>query len=112
MPSLETGAFRANTMTPFGSTTMSNINSIGNNSSVQRVLSQPIHKQVPTAAAKTPTTDRLELSGMSHLFQTLKNNDIRTDMVADIKSRIEAGTYEDGAKLDIAVDRLLDDLLK
>ena len=92
---------------------MSNINSIGNNPSVQRVLSQPIQKQVPAEPTRTAaTTDRLELSGVSHLFQTLKNNDIRADLVADVKARIEDGTYEDSAKLDVAVDRLLDDLLK
>jgi anti-sigma28 factor (negative regulator of flagellin synthesis) len=46
------------------------------------------------------------------LLKTLKNNDIRTDKVAAIKAQIEAGTYEDDKKLDAAVDRLLDDLLK
>ncbi len=89
------------------------INSIGNNPSVQRILSKPIQKQVPVDTPKATTvTDRLELSGMSHLLQTLKRNDIRTDLVADVKARIENGTYEDDAKLDVAVDRLLDDLLK
>jgi anti-sigma28 factor (negative regulator of flagellin synthesis) len=32
--------------------------------------------------------------------------------VAAIKAQIEAGTYEDDQKLDIAADRLLDDLMK
>lgn len=91
---------------------MSNINSISGNPSVQKILSQPIQKQVPAESTRTPATDRLELSGVSHLFQTLKNNDIRTDLVADVKARIENGTYEDSQKLDVAVDRLLDDLLK
>jgi anti-sigma28 factor (negative regulator of flagellin synthesis) len=32
------------------------------------------------------------------------------DKVASIKAQIEAGTYEDDHKLDVAADRLLDDL--
>ena len=39
-------------------------------------------------------------------------NDVRTDKVESIKSQIEAGTYEDDHKLNVSVDRLLDDLTK
>jgi anti-sigma28 factor (negative regulator of flagellin synthesis) len=92
------------------------INSVGNNaasSSIQKLTNQPIQKQIPADAPKQlPITDKLELSGMSHLLKTLKNNDIRTDKVAQIKGQIEAGTYEDDQKLNVATDRLLDDLLK
>ena len=92
---------------------MSSINSVGANSPVQKIIQQPIQKQTPAEAPKQlPTVDKLELSGMSHLLKTLKNNDIRTDKVAAIKAQIEAGTYDDDKKLDAAVDRLLDDLLK
>jgi negative regulator of flagellin synthesis FlgM len=49
---------------------------------------------------------------MSHLLKALKSNDVRVDKVADIKKQIEAGTYETDDKLNIAADRLLDDLLK
>ena len=54
----------------------------------------------------------LEKNSMSHLLKALKNNDVRTEKVAAIKAQIEAGTYEDDAKMDAAVDRMLDDLLK
>ena len=91
---------------------MSSINGIGNNSPLQKIVSQPIHKQIPADAPRQPVTDKVELSGMSHLLEALKSNDIRLDKVAEIKAQIEAGTYEDDAKLDIAADRLLDDLLK
>ena len=47
-----------------------------------------------------------------HLLKALKNNDVRTEKVEAIKVQIEAGTYEDDAKMDAAVDRMLDDLLK
>ena len=96
---------------------MSSINSIGGAGAagpVQRLVNNPIQKQVPAdAPAQLPATDRLELSGVSHLLKTLKaNGDVRTDKVAEIKAQIEAGTYDDDKKLDVAVDRLLDDLLK
>lgn len=89
------------------------INGINQNSPIQKIIQQPIHKQVP-AEAPTPQTniDKLELSGVSHLFKTLKSNDIRTDKVAEIRAQIEAGTYETDDKLDIAADKLLDDLFK
>ena len=91
-----------------------NVNNVGSNSPVNKVVSNPVQKAIPTDAPKQlPATDRLELSGVSHLLKTLKSNgDVRTDKVAEIKAALEAGTYEDDKKLDVAVDRLLDDLLK
>ena len=95
---------------------MSSINHLGgtgNTSPVQRVVTNPVQKQVPAdAPAQLPAADKLELSGVSHLLKTLKNNDVRLDKVAIIKAQIEAGTYDDEKKLDAAVDKLLDDLLK
>lgn len=92
---------------------MSSINSVGANSPVQKIIQQPIHKQTPAEPPKQlPTVDKLELSGMSHLLKALKSNDVRVDKVAEIRAAIEAGTYETDDKLDIAADRLLDDLMK
>ena len=95
---------------------MSSIHQVGgagNAGPVNRVVTNPVQKQIPADAPKQlPATDRLELSGVSHLLKTLKNNDVRTDRVAIVKAQIEAGTYEDDRKLDAAVDKLLDDLLK
>ncbi len=94
---------------------MSSINNIGNTGPVQRIINNPIQKQLGTDATPTQSSaaDRLELSGASHLLKTLKQNgDVRVDKVAEIKSAIESGSYEDDAKLDAAVDRLLEDLLK
>ena len=92
---------------------MSGINGVGQNSPVQKIVSNPIQKSIPTdAPAQMGATDKVELSGMSHLLKALKNNDVRTEKVAEIKAQIEAGTYEDDAKMDAAVDRMLDDLLK
>jgi anti-sigma28 factor (negative regulator of flagellin synthesis) len=91
-----------------------NINGIGNSSPVQRIVTNPVRREVAADGTTTNSrpADKLELSGVSHLMRTLKKNDIRTDKVAQIKAQIEAGTYETGDKLDIATDRLLDDLNK
>lgn len=91
-----------------------NVNNVGSSSPVQKIVANPIEKSIPADAPKQlRASDRLELSGVSHLMKALKSNaDVRTDKVAEIKAAIEAGTYEDDKKLDVAVDRLLDDLLK
>src|SRR5689334_23054576 len=70
---------------------MSSIHNIGGNSPVQKIQSKPVQKPAETDAtgATTPTRgpDKLELSGLSHLFETLKSGgDIRSDKVAQIKS--------------------------
>ncbi len=92
---------------------MSGINSIGNNPQIQRILSNPVQKSLPASpAARQAPADKVELSGFGELMKTLQKNDIRAEKVASIRAAIEAGTYEDDHKLDIAADRLLDDLLK
>jgi negative regulator of flagellin synthesis FlgM len=88
------------------------IQGIGNNSPVQKIVSQPIQKSVqPGTTQPARGSDTVQLSGVSSLMQTLKTGgDVRVDKVADIKAQIAAGTYEDDHKLDVAADRLLDDL--
>jgi negative regulator of flagellin synthesis FlgM len=98
---------------------MSSINGVGNpdrSGPVQKIINNPIQKEIPAnpadASAPSRPADKLELSGMSHLLKTLKTNDVRLDKVAQIKAQIEAGTYETEDKLDVAADRLLDELEK
>ena len=92
------------------------VNGVGGNNPVQRVITNPIYKNLPAAQPAETTaarsTDKLELSGFSHLLKTAKNNDVRADKVADIKAAIANGTDETDEKLDAATDKLLDDLLK
>lgn len=90
------------------------INKVASNAGVNKLVGKPIQKQVPADAPKQlPVTDRVEISGMSHLLKTLKSGgDVRIDKVEAIKKQLDAGTYEDDHKLDVAADRLLDDLLK
>ena len=94
---------------------MSSINGLGNNSPVQQTTNVAKPAAPASVAGSTPTrsADRLELSGVSHLFQSLKTNDVRAEKVAAIKAQIENGTYDlDNKKLDGALDGLLDDLTK
>ena len=90
-----------------------NINGVGNNSPIQKIVNQPVMRETPVDAPKqNPLMDKLELSGMSHLLGALKANDVRADKVAAIKAQIDADTYITDDKLDVACDRLLDDLSK
>ena len=90
-----------------------NINNVGAGTPVQKIVTNPVQKSIPTdPPANLPATDRLQLSGASHLLAALKTNDIRTDKVSSIKAQIDNGTYETDAKLNGAVDKLLDELNK
>lgn len=90
-----------------------NVNNVNASSPLQKTVSTPVQKQVAADAPKQlPATDRLELSGVSHLLKNLKSNDIRADKVAAVKAQIQAGTYENDKKLDVAVNKLLDELGK
>lgn len=90
-----------------------NINSVGANPPVQKLVTTPVQKSIPSdPPGNIPATDRLQLTGASGFLTALKTNDIRTDKVASIKAQIENGTYETDGKLDGAVDKLLDELNK
>ena len=91
---------------------MSSINGLGSTSPLQQTQNiTPKTINSTTETAKQSATDRLELSGASHLLQALKTNDIRTDKVAAIKAQIADGSYDaDGSKLDAATGKLLDDI--
>ena len=90
---------------------MSQVNPVGNNIPIQQVKSQ---LPAPAAAGgRMPNiSDKLDLSGVSHLLKNLKNNDIRADKVTSVRAQIDAGTYENDDKLNLAIDRLLDDLTR
>ena len=90
---------------------MNPVNGVGSSNPINQITSQPVRKSVPAdAPPQSRASDRVELSGVSHLMAALKQNDIRTDKVADVKAQIKAGTYEDDAKLDVTADKLLDEL--
>jgi len=91
---------------------MNGINGVQSSFPIHTAVNQSISKPVSAEpAGGSRITDKLELSGVSHLLTSLKaNSGVRTDKVAAIKAQIEAGTYEDDHKLNVAIDRLLDDL--
>ena len=90
-----------------------NVNNVGSNTPVQKIVSNPIQKSLPADAPRNlRATDRLQLSGASHLLASLKSKDVRTDKVAGIREQLANGTYENDAKVDGAVDKLLDELNK
>ena len=92
---------------------MSAVNGIGGHSPIHKVVSQPIQKQLPVEPAKQQKAiaDKVQLSHVNHLLATLKTGgDFRADKVESIRAQLAAGTYESEAKLDAAIDRLIDDL--
>lgn len=90
---------------------MNPINSVGSSSPINRVQTSPGVRPESTVTAGQPDRqDTVELSGLQNYLQVLKTNDIRADKVAEIRAQIDAGTYETDEKLEIAADRLLDDL--
>jgi len=92
---------------------MSSVNGIGGHSPIQKVVSQPIQKQLPASPVKQQKAiaDKVQLSHVNHLLATLKaGGDIRADKVEKVRAQLKAGTYESQAKLDAAIDRLIDDL--
>lgn len=55
--------------------------------------------------------DAVEFSAEANWLNQINNMpDIRADRVEDIRSQIQAGDYETDAKLEIALDRLLDEI--
>jgi negative regulator of flagellin synthesis FlgM len=93
---------------------MSGINGVGANTPLNKIVSNPVQKSVPANAPQAmKLTDKVKLSGMGHLLQTLQaGGNVRADKVAAIRAEIEAGKYETDAKLDKAIDRLIDDLAR
>jgi negative regulator of flagellin synthesis FlgM len=79
---------------------------------------QPIHGPhragPPTPAASSPATgvpDQVDISPLADLVAQARDlPEIRADRVAAIRAQIAAGTYETADKLQVAVDRLLDEL--
>lgn len=56
-------------------------------------------------------TDRVEISPAAQAAsQAVDTHGIRTDLVNQIRSQIAAGTYETPEKMNVALERLLDQL--
>lgn len=63
-------------------------------------------------AEPTERVDKAEFSPEAELLGRLATiPDVRVEKVADVRAQIEAGTYETPQKLDIAVQRAMNDIL-
>jgi len=68
--------------------------------------SQPVSRPDPA-----PIQDELEISDAARLVeQAGQAPEIRRDRVEAIRAQIAAGTYETQEKLDMAIERLLDEI--
>jgi negative regulator of flagellin synthesis FlgM len=57
------------------------------------------------------TVDQLDISREADVASRLQDvPEIRTDRVASIRAQIEAGVYETDEKINLAVERLLDEI--
>ena len=78
-------------------------------------VSQPRPVQQPhdpgSPAPLPREADEVEISEMGRLLDDLSGlPEIRRERVDEVRRAIEAGTYETSEKLDVAVERLLDEL--
>ncbi|MCH8042853.1 MAG: flagellar biosynthesis anti-sigma factor FlgM [Planctomycetes bacterium] len=72
----------------------------------------PHHKPAANPAPKpSAQTDRVDISeAAQRAAQIHEIPDIRTDKVAAAKAAIAEGTYDTDAKMNVALDRLLDEI--
>ena len=89
------------------------INGIGNIHGPQQVRpTQGVDGASATEGANLHEADQVEISAEAEMISRVHElPDIRADRVAEIREQIAAGAYETDEKLDIAVGRLLDELV-
>ena len=67
------------------------------------------HAAPEPQAAKS--SDRVDISAAAEAaIQASESGEVRQDLVNQIRAQLAAGTYETPAKLDAAIDRLLDEI--
>ena len=67
--------------------------------------------QVTATPAETRGVDQLDISPEADFISRVRElPDIRADRVAQIREQIQSGIYETPEKLDIALERLLDEI--
>jgi len=79
-----------------------------------QALSAPHRIKAPQSSpspAESRGVDQLDISPEADFVSRVRDlPDIRADRVAQIREQIEAGVYETPDKLDIALNRLLDEI--
>lgn len=74
---------------------------------------QPVSQAQGSTAAAAPQAvgDTIEISNVARLAaQVHELPDVRTDLVQRVKAEIAAGTYETSDRLDVALERLMEEL--
>jgi len=99
----------------FGATNIQNTSGVqsGNVQKVQQA-DNSMNADAPqsTSSPAIDTVDQLDISSEAKMLSQLKvAGEIRADRVSDIRAQIETGQYETQEKIDLAVSRLLDELV-
>lgn len=74
---------------------------------------QPVSQVQTPAAAAAPQAvgDSIEISSVARLAAAVHDlPEVRADLVQRVKAEIAAGTYETPDRLDVALERLMDEL--
>ena len=67
--------------------------------------------EIEHSSQQTTGVDQLDISHEAELISQVREMpDVRADRIAQIRSEIEAGTYETQHKMDVALGRLIDEL--
>ncbi len=67
--------------------------------------------EATTGASSLTEVDQLDISPEADMVSRSSGlPEMRTDRIADIRAQIASGTYETDAMLDVALDRLLDEI--
>ena len=77
-------------------------------------INNPIQKTIPAATRPNRSRDGSPGAfGRQPSAHDAQINDVRADKVTAVKSQIESGAYDtDGKKLDAAIEKMLDEVLK
>jgi len=76
-----------------------------------RTVRPAVDVQQPAATSAFAPTDQVEISSMGKMLDDVSRTPgLREQRLAQIKSAIEAGTYDTPEKLELALSRMLDRL--
>ena len=71
----------------------------------------PFRGQLAQESPSTKSVDRVDISAAAEAaIQASEGGEVRHDLVNQIRAQLAAGTYESAEKLDVAIDRLLDEI--
>jgi negative regulator of flagellin synthesis FlgM len=71
----------------------------------------PFRNQPASQSSAPRPTDQLDISPAAEAaIRAAESSKVRLDLVNQIRAQIASGTYETADKLDVAVNRLLDEL--